>query len=147
MSLEELLRDNTIRRITPDTALATRTLKRTSRDIATAKTLIQNGDFDWALAIAYNAMLSAGRALMFNQGYRPSSTEGHVAVIKYLQVVLGSETDNRLVTILNGMRKKRHRIVYEEMDVVSEDEAKRAAKWAEEFVEKIGAMTKNLPES
>jgi uncharacterized protein (UPF0332 family) len=131
MSLEELLRDNTIRRIPPDTALATRTLKRTSRDIATA----------------YNAMLSAGRALMFNQGYRPSSTEGHVAVIKYLQVVLGSETDNRLVTILNGMRKKRHRIVYEEMDVVSEDEAKRAAKWAEEFVEKIGAMTKNLPES
>ena len=147
MSLEELLRDNTIRRISPDTALATRALKRTSRDIATAKTLIQNGDFDWALAIAYNAMLSAGRALMFNQGYRPSSTEGHVAVIKYLQVVLGSETDNRLVTILNGMRKKRHRIVYEEMDVVSEDEAKRAAKWAEEFVEKIGAMTKNLPES
>ena len=147
MSLEELLRDNTIRRISPDTALATRALKRTSRDIATAKTLIQNGDFDWALAIAYNAMLSAGRALMFNQGYRPSSTEGHVAVIKYLQVVLGSETDNRLVTILNGMRKKRHRIVYEEMDVVSEDEAKRAVKWAEEFVEKIGAMTKNLPES
>jgi uncharacterized protein (UPF0332 family) len=140
MSLEELLRNNIIRRIPPDAVLATRTLARTHRDVATAKTLIQNRDFDWALAIAYNAMLSAGRALMFNQGYRPSSTEGHVAVIKYLQVALISESGSKLVTVLNGMRKKRHRIVYEEMDVVSENEAKRSIEWAEELIKKIDEM-------
>jgi len=97
MSLELLLRDNLIREILPDAELARRTLTRTRRDLDTARTLVQNGDYDWALAIAYNAMLSAGRALMFNQGYRPSSTEGHVAVIKYLQIVLHSESENKLV--------------------------------------------------
>jgi uncharacterized protein (UPF0332 family) len=39
--------------------------------------------------------------------------------------------------VMNGMRKKRHRIVYEEMDIVSNDEAEQAVKWAEEFVNMI----------
>lgn len=38
------------------------------------------------------------------------------------------------------MRKKRHRIVYEEMDIVSEDEAGQALKWAEEFVNRISEI-------
>ena len=35
---------------------------------------------------------------------------------------------------------KRHRIVYEEMDIVSEDEAQRMVGWAEEFVRMISDM-------
>jgi uncharacterized protein (UPF0332 family) len=85
-------------------------------------------------------MLLAGRALMLNQGYRPSSTEGHVAVVKFLHASLGTEASNRMIMVLNGMRKKRHRIVYEEMDIVSEDEAEQALKWAEEFVNKIDGI-------
>ena len=45
-----------------------------------------------------------------------------------------------MVLILNGIRKKRHRIVYEEMDIVSENEARQAVKWAEEFVEMISSL-------
>jgi uncharacterized protein (UPF0332 family) len=86
-------------------------------------------------------MLAAGRALMFDKGYRPSSTEGHLAVVQFLTIMLGAETGNRLVLIMNGMRKKRHRIVYEEMDIVSLKEAKQATDWAEEFIELI---TENL---
>ena len=142
MSLEELLRNRTIIKIEPDHELATRTIRRADRDTGTAKTLIENGKFDWALAIAYNAMLSAGRALMFNQGYRPSSTEGHVAVVRFLHARLGSEISDRMILLMNGMRKKRHRIVYEEMDIVSEEEAKQAVKWAEEFVKRIDEIIK-----
>ncbi len=40
------------------------------------------------------------------------------------------------------MRKKRHRIVYEEMDIISENEAKRSIEWAEEFIEKIEGTTR-----
>jgi len=89
MSLEELLRDRIIRKIKPDRKLALKSLEHAKNDIETAKILIDNERFDWALAVAYNAMLQAGRALMFSKGFRPSSTEGHVAVVKFLQATLG----------------------------------------------------------
>jgi len=137
MSLEELLRSRIVRRTNPNPKLAVGALMRARRDIDTARTLIENEKFDWSLAVSYNAMLQGGRALMFSAGYRPSSTEGHVAVVKFLQASLGAEITERMVMVLNGMRTKRHRIVYEEMDIVSKDEAKQALKWAEEFVNKI----------
>jgi uncharacterized protein (UPF0332 family) len=137
VSLEELLGSRVIRRIKPNHALAVNSLKRAQRDIATSKTLIENERYDWSLAISYNAMLQAGRALMFEKGYRPSGTEGHVAVVKFLHATLGKDTSYRMILVLNGMRKKRHRIVYEEMDIVSEGEAERSVKWAEEFVNTV----------
>ncbi|MDI6903496.1 MAG: hypothetical protein QMC77_07160, partial [Methanocellales archaeon] len=36
----------------------------------------------WALAIAYNAMLQAGRALIFSEGYRPIGRYEHVGVMR-----------------------------------------------------------------
>lgn len=137
MNLEELLRSKAIMRIMPDRKLALNSIKRARRDIDTAKTLISNERFDWALAVSYNAMLTAGRALMFDRGYRPSSTEGHLAVVKFLSVMLGAEVGERMVTIMNNMRKKRHRIVYEEMDIVSMGEAEQAIRWTKEFVDTI----------
>jgi len=140
MSLEELLRDRIIRRTGPDRKSAANSLTRARRDIDTARTLISNGKLDWSLAVSYNAMLQAGRALMFGRGYIPSSREGHVAVVKFLRAHLGAEIGDRMVMVLNGMRKKRHRIVYEEMDIVSEEEAVQALKWAEEFVRMVEGM-------
>jgi uncharacterized protein (UPF0332 family) len=140
MSLEELLRSRVIRRTKPNHGLAAKSLKRAQRDIGTAKTLIENGKYDWSLAIFYNAMLQAGRALMFERGYRPSSTEGHVAVVKFLHAIIGKEVSDRMILVLNGMRKKRHRIVYEEMDIVSEGEAEQSMKWSEEFVNTVARI-------
>jgi V8-like Glu-specific endopeptidase len=42
-----------------------------------------------------------------------------------------------MIMVMNGMRKKRHRIVYEEMDIVSKNEADQAVRWTEEFVNMI----------
>ncbi|PIU60046.1 hypothetical protein COS86_01050 [Candidatus Bathyarchaeota archaeon CG07_land_8_20_14_0_80_47_9] len=139
MSLEELLRSKIIRRTKPDRSLALDSIKRARRDIETAKTLIANEKFDWSLAVSYNAMLAAGRALMFDKGYRPSSTGGHLAVVKFLSIVLGAEVSERMVMVMNGMRKKRHRIVYEEMDIVTKKEAEQAISWTEEFVSIIAS--------
>lgn len=139
MSLEELLRGRVIRRIRPDHALAVTSLKRAFRDLDTAKTLIKEGQFDWSLAISYSAMLQAGRALMFERGYRPSISGGHVAVVRFVQTALSRQGGHN-VMILDGMRKKRHRVVYEAMDIVSQAEADQALKWAKGFVTKIGTM-------
>ena len=141
MSLEELLGSKVIRRTKPDHDFALKAIGRSIRDIDTAKTLISNKKFDWSLAVSYNAMLSAGRALMFNEGYRPSSTDGHVAVVRFLQATLDAEAGGKkMIMRFNEMRKKRHRIVYEEMDIVSEDEARRMVEWAEEFVGMVSSM-------
>ncbi len=140
MSLEELLRSRVIRKTAPDRRLAAESLKRARRDVETARTLIDNKKLDWSLAVSYNAMLQAGRALMFSKGYAPSSIEGHVAVVKFLEVSLGNKASDRMTMVLNGMRKKRHRIVYEEMDIVTESEAKQALHWAEDFVNRIEEM-------
>jgi len=85
-------------------------------------------------------MLTAGRAFMFFKGYRPSSVDGHVAVVRFLQATLESEVSERMVMIMDGMRKKRHRIVYEEIDIVSRDEALQTVRWAEEFVQLISNL-------
>jgi len=65
-----------------------------------------------------------------------------VAVVRFLHAVLGAEASDGMVLAMNGLRKKRHVIVYEEMGVVSEDEARQAVQWAEEFVNKIEILIK-----
>lgn len=67
MSLEELLRSRVIRRIRPNHKLAVNSIIRANRDIDTARTLVANNKFDWALAVSYNSMLTAGRALMYER--------------------------------------------------------------------------------
>ncbi len=134
--MEELLRDRVVRRIRPDRKLALASLRRAGRDLDTAKTLLEQSRLDWSLAISYNAMLQAGRALMFGRGYRPSSIEGHAAVVRFLQASFGREVGDRMIIAFNGMRKKRHRVVYEEADIVSRDEAEQGLRWAREFVKK-----------
>ena len=138
MSLEELLKEKLIRRIKPSSDLALKSLEHAKNDIDTARILIENEKFDWALAAAYNAMLQAGRALMFSKGYRPSSKEGHVAVIRFLQTAIDKRESERIMIIMNGTRKKRHRVIYDEMDIISEGEADQAVEWAEEFVARVG---------
>ena len=77
---------------------------------------------------------------MFAKGYRPSSTEGHLAVVKFLNATLENEMCDKMIMVMNGMRKKRHRIVYEEMDIVSKNEAEQAVRWAEEFVNTVAEI-------
>jgi len=141
-----MLRSGAISRIKPNHNLALGAIKRAKRDVDTAITLIENKKFDWSLAVAYNAMLQAGRALMYEKGYRPPSSEGHVAVVRFLHSAFGTEGSDRMVMVMNGMRKKRRRIVYEEMDVVSKDEAEQAVKWAEEFVGMIDKAIRQAKE-
>lgn len=45
-------------------------LKRSANDLKAAADNLRSGHPDWALAISYNAMLSAGMALMSAKGYR-----------------------------------------------------------------------------
>jgi len=52
------------------------------RDLSTANRNLEEAP-DWAYSIAYNAILQAGRALMFFGGYRPRGGEQHATVVEF----------------------------------------------------------------
>jgi uncharacterized protein (UPF0332 family) len=54
-----------------------------------------------------------------------------------LHALFEDEEIKRMIMVMNGVRKKRHRVVYEEIDIVSKAEAEQTVKWAEEFVKQI----------
>ena len=98
------------------------------------KTLAE--DNDWAFSIAYNAILQAGRALMFSRGYRPRGTEQHKTVLRFIETTLGKPYQEK-VRFIDTMRINRHRAVYDEPELISKSEAEYAVKIAREFVELV----------
>jgi len=140
--LRNLLDKRKIQKITPSSSLARKTFRLALRDLKTSKDILAKGDYDWSLAIAYNAMLQAGRALMFLKGYRPSGEYKHLAVVEFLHAIFGKQLTDNMIIIFDRMRKKRHRIIYEEAEIVSEDEARQAVKWSEKFVKMVEKIVK-----
>ncbi len=104
------------------------------RDIATARSILANKD--WAYTIAYNAVLQAGRALMFSQGYRPDGANQHVSVVKFVDLYL----DKNDSIIFDRMRRKRNSSVYDIAGSITESEAAFALREAEDLVGKIFAV-------
>jgi uncharacterized protein (UPF0332 family) len=142
MNLEGLLKNKMIESIETDDKLVKKSVNSASRDLKTAKVVLENENYDWSLAIAYNAMLQAGRALMFSRGYRPVGEYKHVAVVEFVHSEFGKEITNNMVDIFNRLRKKRHKVIYEEVDIVTPSEAENAIKFAEEFVNKVKSILK-----
>jgi len=105
------------------------------RDETTARTLLDSNK-DWAYNIAYNAVLQAGRALMFSKGYRPDGANQHISVVKFAELFL----DEHDSIIFDRMRRKRNSSVYDTAGSITEGEAVFAVKQAEQLVKKIFAV-------
>jgi len=108
------------------------------RDIKTARKILQD-DRDWAYNIAYNAMLQAARALMFFKGYRATGEWQHATTIRFARMSLGDEFGSTL-EVMDRMRRKRHRTVYDMAGLISTKEATEVIETAESFVDAISEM-------
>jgi uncharacterized protein (UPF0332 family) len=106
-----------------------------ARDLATADKLLAE-NVDWAFNIEYKAILQAGRALVLHEGYRPRGGEQHRTIVLFCQEALGPKY-RRQVNLFDQMRRKRHRLVYETVGLVSRQEAEQALVFAKAFVEDI----------
>lgn len=115
-------------------------IKLARRDLRVAQKNLEE-DYDWAFAIAYNAVLQAGRALMLFQGYRPRGEEQHKTVLKFVELSLGEDFIEK-ARFLDNMRTKRHRVIYDEPELISEADAKFAIQIAKEFVELVSRKLK-----
>ena len=111
-------------------------LELAKRDINTARATMAH-DRDWAFSIAYNAILQATRALMFNEGFRPAAGEGqHKAAVQFAEVLLGDQFGEE-IHVFDKMRSKRHRVVYDVSGLISQAEARQAFAFAVKYVEMI----------
>lgn len=99
-------------------------------------------DRDWAYSIAYNAVLQASRALMLAEGYRPRGAEQHLTVVQFIEEVIG-KTGGLDISLFDQMRRKRHRVIYEKMGLVSKQEAEQAIEFSKRFIERIRLLITN----
>jgi uncharacterized protein (UPF0332 family) len=81
-------------------------------------------------------MLLAGRAVMFSEGYRPTTTGGHASVVEFLSIRLDPSI-GEMVQTLDRMRRQRHRIIYDAPGTVSPSQIREAVQTAEQFLSRI----------
>lgn len=101
------------------------------RDLETAQSLSEDNP-DWAFSIAYNSMLQSARALMFSMGFRPQGQAQHISVVRFAEAVLGNKA-KEIIAVMDRMRRKRHRVVYDTSGLISVGEADWAVTSAQEF--------------
>jgi uncharacterized protein (UPF0332 family) len=110
-------------------------LKIAARDLVAAERNLPH-DHDWAYTMAYNAVLQAARGLMLANGFRPRGAEQHATVVQFAEEALGKSYASQ-VALFDQMRRKRHRVIYEMVGLVSKQEAEQAVAFAGKFVEEI----------
>jgi len=135
VTIEDLERQGLIKKLPIDKKKIEDAVQHAHNDIKTAKVVLQT-DYDWAYTIAYNAILQAGRVLMFSKGYRPDGNSQHISVVKFAGLFL----DNNDTIIFDRMRRKRNSSVYESSGTVTENEAEFAVGQSEVLVQKLVAL-------
>ena len=134
--LQRLVHSGLVRPYKGGREQAPRQLGLALRDLSSARRLLAE-DRDWAFAIAYNAVLQAGRALMLREGYRPTTGEGgHVAVIRFCEEFFGPRYQEEM-ELFDRMRVRRNRVVYDVSGSISRLEADEAFGFAEDFVARV----------
>jgi uncharacterized protein (UPF0332 family) len=113
-------------------------LAKSNKSIESAKMIMDN-DPENSYQLAYEAMLLAGRALVFSFGYRPRAAGSHKIVVDFSEKVLGEEF-SKLVFKFNKMRKIRHYLIYGTGLSISETDSKNAISSAITFLKEIESL-------
>jgi len=137
LSIDELERSGTIKKLPIDRKKVNDSLDLARRDLNIARNMLDE-NCDWTFSIAYNSILQSVRALMFSKGYRPSSDSGHVSAVSFARVFLKEED----VISFDRMRRKRHTAVYDTVGSISGAEAENAISRAEKFILEVEMLIK-----
>ena len=105
MDYENLLSRGLIKPFKASSSQITNRIELAKRDIKAARETMAH-DRDWAFSIAYNSILQATRALMFDKGFRPAAGERqHKGAVQFAEVVLGDKFQDE-IHIFDKMRSK-----------------------------------------
>ena len=134
MSLSALVRNGLIEKFESNEDQIRNEAEIARGDLASAKSILEIGDWKWAHNAAYNAMLQAGRGLMFSKGYRPKGQEHHVAVVSFMQAVYSSKFSPEVLQAFERARRRRSDATYDRQGTISESQARMVVEKAEMFV-------------
>jgi uncharacterized protein (UPF0332 family) len=143
MKYDELLRSGRVHREKVSQREIHQALERAARDLRTARKILAE-DWDWAFAVAYNAVLQASRAFMFAQGYRPASAEGHKNTFLFMRAAMGRQSGD-LIAYFDRMRTKRNQAIYDVAGLITETEARDLMSRATQFVALIRGKLRKAP--
>ena len=117
-------------------------LKEAMLDLKEAKKVVNIGDRATYL-LAYMAMLKAGRALLFLNGYMPCDGAQHKTVVELSGAILGVKYKS-LTDQFENMRRKRNDLTYEAGVLLSGAEAQQALYGAISLVREVLGKVKSL---
>lgn len=135
MNYRILLRQKLLKELAPDFRQIDKQVIRALKDLKTAEANLAI-DLSWAVAIAYHAMIRAGRALIYSRGYLPTTRQTHKTIVDVAGAILGPDY-RQLIARFNRLRRKRHDFIYDSKNHTTLREARSALKTAGELIEKI----------
>jgi uncharacterized protein (UPF0332 family) len=101
---------------------------------------------DRRFAIAYNAALQCGTAIMHSMGYRTKGEAHHYHTFEFLHEALGSKYAD-LIDYFDACRSKRNRTDYDAAGEISETEVAELVKEANKFYKfSKGWLAKKYPQ-
>jgi uncharacterized protein (UPF0332 family) len=136
VNLSELLKKNLVEKFESDSRQIKNEIEIAKSDLVAAKKMLTIQEWGWAHNAAYNAMLQAGRALMFAKNYRPKSQEHHLAVISFIEAVYSSKFSEDLLKSFSKARLRRNESLYDRAGSISETQAQNLVQKAEILVAK-----------
>ncbi len=142
MNLSDLLSKGLVEKFHSDAAQIKKEMDIAKNDITSAKKMLTIQEWGWAHNAAYNAMLQAGRALMFSKGYRPKSSEHHVAVVSFIETVYSTKFPSEVLQAFGKARLRRNESLYDRAGSISETQGKNLVEKAEIFVTKAQEILK-----
>lgn len=142
MNLSDLLSKGLVEKFQSDPEQIKKEMGIAKNDISSAKNMLAIQDWKWAHNAAYNAMLQAGRALMFSKGYRPKSSEHHVAVVSFMEAVYSAKFSSEVLQSFGTARLRRSESMYDRAGSISETQGRNLVGKAETFVNKAQEILK-----
>lgn len=138
MSLTDWLNNGWLVEHEPTQEEITELLQMMDRDLKNSES--SGLDPDWRLIIAYSAALHAATAALTASGYRAVREAHHYRVIQSFAYTIKAEP--KLVTLLDGFRKKRNIGGYERVGMVSDQEATQMQNLARQLCDDVTAWLK-----
>lgn len=129
MSLERYWKNRWIRPHQTSADEIGRLLAIADRDIADSQTAGLSPE--WRFDIAYNAMLQLATAALAASGFQAERQSKHLRTIETLTFTVGLEAHK--VSLLDRCRRKRNTAVYEQIGMISDQEASEMTELAKEL--------------
>lgn len=139
IDFKDCLEKGLLRKTAPSKEQARMCLEKAAQSLEDARANLEEGRHDATVLLAYGSLLSASRAILFNDGMREKS---HACVVRYLEAKCAEKLGVRSIGLLDSFREARHEVQYSAAFRASAAQAKEIVGFAEEFLEKAEKLVK-----